>query len=324
VNDNVLTGTLPAELGQLTALRKLLGAQNRLRGPLPDTFAAGCGLTHVIMFEQMMFHAEEWEREWEREWGRASSFAAAAAALPTTRAGLPTTGRAEYDCVAVARLREDGEGSVRDGWDRTLRCPPGGLSGALPGSLSHCRQLKHLWLDENEISGPLPGWLAALPLQQLDVFDNNITGPLPASLHLLNGTLRILKLQNNRLDCALPSGLAALTALRHLNLHHTGLRGCLPEGMAALTDLEVLQLAGNALTGAVPAGMQAGMLQLQGVDLGGNGALRGRLEHWEGMDADCGGTGVELVFNAQRRTEVSDEEDAHDEDGQGIADQEEL
>jgi hypothetical protein len=58
-------------------------------------------------------------------------------------------------------------------------------------------------LSRNQLSGPLPDWLAALPVILLDVSHNKLTGSLPAAALGSNPVLQELLLAGNRFSGSL-------------------------------------------------------------------------------------------------------------------------
>uniref|UniRef100_A0A383V4J4 Leucine-rich repeat-containing N-terminal plant-type domain-containing protein n=1 Tax=Tetradesmus obliquus TaxID=3088 RepID=A0A383V4J4_TETOB len=163
----------------------------------------------------------------------------------------------------------------------------GGLSGSIPVSIGSLRRLQFLNLANNKLSGALPGLpasmkllnisgnsvtgrLGSLPsgLWQLDVADNDLAGPLPGLAGL--GGLETLVLNNNpRLGGSLP---ALPARLQHLEAVGCGLAGSLPSlsrGMTRLdvsdnalggslagldaTHMEVLRASNNSFSGVLPA-----------------------------------------------------------------------
>lgn len=58
-------------------------------------------------------------------------------------------------------------------------------------------------LSSNQLSGPLPGWLAALPVILLDASSNKLSGSLPAAALGSNMVLQELLLAGNRFSGSL-------------------------------------------------------------------------------------------------------------------------
>ena len=149
-----------------------------------------------------------------------------------------------------------------------------GFSGEIP-DLSAAKALLHLDLSGNELTGPLPSWLAGAPeLVTLHLNDNRLSGTTPAfggadsklaqlalSNNQLSGTfahwgalpqLTSLDLAGNEFTGPIPDFLQNSPGLRFLDLSGNGFTGGLPDWMPGLTDLYRLDLSKNRLGGELP------------------------------------------------------------------------
>ncbi|GAB4856509.1 Leucine-rich repeat receptor-like protein kinase pxc1 [Ancistrocladus abbreviatus] len=101
------------------------------------------------------------------------------------------------------------------------------LNGTLL-SLTHCTNLKLIYLSSNDFSGQIPPEISSLHrLLRLDFSDNNLQGPLPPELSKLTRLLS-LYLQNNLLSGEIPDLSHSLPQLKQLNLSNNELYGRLP------------------------------------------------------------------------------------------------
>lgn len=131
-----------------------------------------------------------------------------------------------------------------------------GLAGTLPDSLATLSALTDLVLYPGRVSGPVPAGLGAglRRLRLLSLAGNQLSGPVPPSLAALPD-LHTLDLGGNHLDGAVPTALFlpdASPSLRVLILaNNGGISGEIPDGFAA-SGLFHVDLARNALTGALP------------------------------------------------------------------------
>ncbi len=107
-------------------------------------------------------------------------------------------------------------------------------------------------LGENRLSGAPPELVLPVSSRPLDLYldSNQINGPLPVSWSML--PLRSLLLDRNPLGVAPPPEWSAMTDLKRLGLSTTQLTGPLPETLSTLTALEELDLSNNALSGELP------------------------------------------------------------------------
>ncbi|CAK9861381.1 unnamed protein product [Sphagnum jensenii] len=87
------------------------------------------------------------------------------------------------------------------------------LTGTIPAAaLCNLTALTELWLDHNSLEGPIPDLSALQNLQCKQLQNNNITGEIPVWLALLP-SLQELLLSNNNLSGTLPSALLNYTSL---------------------------------------------------------------------------------------------------------------
>jgi hypothetical protein len=112
--------------------------------------------------------------------------------------------------------------------------------------------LRTLGLNNNLLSGGIPGQLADLAnLQLLLLANNSLTGPIPASLGELSN-LTHLVLTRNQLNGQIPEQLGNLDQLSVLMLNNNRLSGEIPLSLGNLDNAFEIWLNSNALSGAVP------------------------------------------------------------------------
>ncbi|KAI4319087.1 hypothetical protein MLD38_032732 [Melastoma candidum] len=100
------------------------------------------------------------------------------------------------------------------------------LTGGIPGTISKCKRLTHLYLGGNRLSGQLPDGLSKLKnLNRLDVSNNEFSGGLP-SLERIPGLITFLA-QNNRLSGELP--LFKLANFHDFNVSNNNFTGPIPD-----------------------------------------------------------------------------------------------
>ena len=130
-------------------------------------------------------------------------------------------------------------------------------------------RVTELWLDRNQLTGPIPAELGDLTNLQTLVLDNNeLTGPIPAELGDRTNLVE-LWLSHNALTGAIPAELGDLTNLVSLNFSSNQLTGPIPAELGDLTNLQTLVLDNNQLTGPIPAEL-GDLINLQTLRLSGN------------------------------------------------------
>ncbi|GJN38158.1 hypothetical protein PR202_gb27174 [Eleusine coracana subsp. coracana] len=176
----------------------------------------------------------------------------AAVGHSNSRINWPTTPLA---CGGVTRAGWTGVTCSADGAHVVALHLPGlGLSGRIPTrTLGRLAALQVLSLRANNLSGPLPPDLLALPnLTGLHLQRNALAGPLPAQLGTTTTSLlQTLDLSFNAFSGALlPAAFSNLTHIVALNLSNNSLSGRVPD--LRLPQLRFLNLSNNHFDGPIP------------------------------------------------------------------------
>ena len=118
------------------------------------------------------------------------------------------------------------------------------LSGPIPAQLGNLTSLTSLFLSYNQLSGSIPTQLGNLTrLQHLNLEGNQLSGPIPTQLGNLSPfTLIELNLSSNQLSGSIPAQLGNLTSLTWLVLSYNQLSGPIPAQLGNLTSLTSLAL----------------------------------------------------------------------------------
>ena len=202
LRDNNLTGTIPAELGNLSNLPYLNLYGNELSGEIPKAL----GKLTKLEFLYLDYNALSGEipvelgnlNKLERLYIRNNALSGS---IPVELSNLSN----------LERLNLSGNE----------------LSGAIPPQLGNLTNFTSLRLGSNALSGAIPVELGNLTqLNRLELQDNNLSGAIPVDL----GNLTILEhlyLENNSsLTGVLPQSLTGLTKLERFFFQGTGL--CAP------------------------------------------------------------------------------------------------
>ena len=240
-----LSGTIPAQLGSLTALRGLRidtipevcqgnvcrdtleHERNRLTGPIPPALGSLTRLEWLALTRNQLTGPIPIELR--------SLTSLSLLAL----GGNQLTGAVPSWLGSLNRLTE------LYLWDNQL-------NGTIPSELSNLTDLERLTLSNNLLSGQIPSQLGNLSnLQSLRLHDNQLTGQIPSQLGNLIDLDR-LSLANNQLTGTIPAHLGNMTLLRLLRLNGNQLTGEIPTNLGSLSNLEELRLSQNQLTGQIP------------------------------------------------------------------------
>ena len=256
LQDNRLTGKIPPELGQLSELQVLHLSRNELTGELPEE------LSQLSQLGRLWLHSNRLTGGVPRWLAEMSDLRDLY--LDSNR----LTGEVPPELSQLTNLR-------------FLGLAGNELTGKIPPELGQLTGLRTLWLSNNELGGEIPPELSHLTgLQSLHLFGNRLTGEIPAWLGQLI-EFRSLRLDHNRLTGPIPPVLGQLTKLYTLGLSDNQLTGPIPPELGQLTELRELFLRRNQLSGEIPSELEP-LILLEQLFLDEN-RLTGPIPPWIGQ-----------------------------------------
>jgi len=126
------------------------------------------------------------------------------------------------------------------------------LTGQIPTSIGHLKDLQGFFLGENKLTGTIPRQVGLMvDLKHFQIDGNNIGGTIPNIISALND-LEGFKLSRNSITGTIPPNIGTLHRLVELRLESNQLEGEVPSEMGDLLSLKVARLYNNNITGNVP------------------------------------------------------------------------
>ncbi|KAI5065794.1 hypothetical protein GOP47_0018418 [Adiantum capillus-veneris] len=112
---------------------------------------------------------------------------------------------------------------------RILSLKGNGLTGQIPPDLINCAQLKHLYLSDNSLSGPIPSPMSRR-LKRVYLANNKLSGYMPSSFADIDGLLSLF-VQNNALEGDIPP--LSQESLVEFNVSSNKLSGQIPSAISS-------------------------------------------------------------------------------------------
>ena len=268
LRSNNLSGELPAELGQLPALRVLDLVSNSLSGSIPPT------LGDLERIEELRLRNNSLSGVMSAELGRLSALRILHLGRNRLSGPIPPAlgNLVQLEQLTLSNNQFGGQIPAELRQLRNLRyldLGHNGLSGPIPPALGGLGRLEWLSLVQNQLSGSLPPELGQLAqLRELHLSFNDLSGQIPSVLGNLSNLVR-LEMTGNHLDGPLPTHLGRIRPLKFLDLGGNELTGSIPPQLGDLAALEHLLVGNNELTGTIPAEL-GDLAVLIEMDLSGN------------------------------------------------------
>jgi len=239
---NMMSGSIPAELGNLTNLQRLVLPYNQLTSIPPQ-------LGNLSNLERLQLKSN-----------RLTS-------IPTELGNLSDLEDLDLSSNLLTGSIPSTLGNLSN--LQFLYLYENQLTGSIPSALGNMSNLQHLYLYENQLTGSIPSALGNMSnLQHLYLYENQLTGSIPSTLSNMSNLQR-LYLYENQLTGSIPSALGKMSNLQELLLDRNQLTGNIPAELGNLSNLWSLSLSENQLTGSIPSAL-GNMSNLQGLGLNEN------------------------------------------------------
>ncbi|KAF9587457.1 hypothetical protein IFM89_002638 [Coptis chinensis] len=213
VGTNALSGTIPKELGGLQNLRILAFGSNYFSGSLPPQLGLLVNLEHLAKLDSSNY----------------IDSAGLGGEIPTELANLVNL--------------------------QTMWASDNPFTGKLPDFIGNWTKLTSLRFQGNSFEGPIPSSYSSLTwLNDLRISDlSNVSSSLDFVKDMKN--LTVLILRNNLLSGNIPDSFGEYEKLQRLDFSFNNLSGQIPSSLFNLNSLSYLFLGNNSLSGTIPPAM---------------------------------------------------------------------
>ena len=221
-----LTGSIPAEIGNLTNLSYLALWNNQLTS-IPAAIGNLTSLTSLNLGDNQLstLPAEIWNLT---NLSSLNLYHNQLTSIPAAIANLTS--------LSSLNLRDNQLTSI-------------------PLEIWNLTNLDWLNLEGNQLTGSIPAAIGNLTnLVELHLGNNQLTGSIPTEIGNL-ASLRYILLYGNQLTGSIPAEIGNLANLDGLNLGNNQLTGSIPE-IGNLTNLDWFYLNKNQLTGTIPSELE--------------------------------------------------------------------
>ena len=249
---NELTGSIPAELGNLSNLEQLSLGFNQLSGTIPAELGNLANLTNLN------FNSNQLSGTIPAELGNLVNLSILVllenqltGSIPAELGNLSSIEQLQLSSNQLSGTIPTELGNLSNLVNLSLTLNQ--LSGSIPVELSNLSNLTGLFLSGNQLTGTIPAELGNLSnLTGLLLWGNELTGTIPTELGNLSNLVN-LSLSSNQLSGSIPVELSNLSNLTGLFLSRNQLTGTIPAELGNLSNLEQLSLGFNQLSGTIPA-----------------------------------------------------------------------
>ncbi|XP_078433644.1 receptor protein kinase TMK1-like [Wolffia australiana] len=230
IGNRSVTGSLPAEIRNLTGLIRLELQQNQIQGPLPSL--TGLSSLQILLLHHNLFSSIP----------------------PDFFSGLSALQSVSLDSNPL------------DPWEIPLSladaaslvnfsASSANVTGPIPEFLGRAfPSLSHLALSFNLLHGGLPSSFASSSLQSLWLNNQRSAARLSGRLDVIQNMTSLVELwlHSNGFSGPLPDDVSGLVSLADLRLRDNLLTGPVPASLLALPSLRMVTLTNNLLQGPVP------------------------------------------------------------------------
>lgn len=224
---NMISGTLPTEVGALTSLERMEIFTNGLKGPLPSEIGLLTNVHTIYAIQNFL------SDQIPSEIGLLSKLQALWLSQNLLLGTVPT------ELGNIVNLED-------------LKVADNMLSGTIPTEVGNLTKLRKFEIQRNGFKGKMPSELGKLKqIEMLNVGNNTISGTIPIELSEARN-ITFLSVYANHLTGTIPTEFGNLKNLKKLYLDQNFFSGTLPSELGLLTNLSDFWAESNNFRGSVP------------------------------------------------------------------------
>ncbi|KAH7858900.1 hypothetical protein Vadar_029197 [Vaccinium darrowii] len=275
LTDNLLSGPLPSEIGNLADLTLLALVNNSFSGPIPQS------LGNLTKITSLYLGLNQFSGQIPMSFGTLTKLTNLTLHLNHLTGSVPEQIGNLSSLVVFHLMWNNLSGQLppqlcQGGKLTNFTAGYNNITGPIPVSLKNCTSLCRVRLEYNQLTGNLdrdfgvypnltyfdlshnnlqgklsPRWAECKSLTFLNFGGNSIGGEIPVEISQLN-QLGKLDLSSNKISGKIPAQVGNLSKLLLLNLSDNNIFGQIPLAIGGLSKLEKLDLSMNMLSGLIP------------------------------------------------------------------------
>jgi Leucine-rich repeat (LRR) protein len=231
LSNNLFTGTLPIEIGQLSSLQFLDLSHNGFEGQIPQSLGNITPLSSLSLSNNFLNNS-----------------------IPASLGKLTNIGSMDLSCNLLTSQIPQEILSIPS-LTRCLNLSTNALSGAIPTQIGHLNSLGTMDLSMNKLDGEISEAIeGCVQLRFLYLQGNLLQGQLPKGLNNLVA-LEKMDLSSNNLTGPIPKFLESMRSLNYLNLSFNNLSGPVPD-TGVFVNATGLSVTGNIMLCGGPPFLQ--------------------------------------------------------------------
>ncbi|XAR48822.1 Non-specific serine/threonine protein kinase [Bertholletia excelsa] len=265
LQDTLLAGKLPAEMGNLKNLQLLALDNNRFNGPIPQSLG---NLTKITFLH---LNQNQFSGEIPVNFGALGQLTDLSLFSNHLSGAVPQEIGNLSSLVAFHLIDNNLTGYLppqvcRGGKLRNFTAADNFFIGRIPVSLRNCTTLFRVRLENNQLTGNLDQDFGVYPnLTYIDLSQNRLRGKLSQNWGACKN-LTLLNIAGNMVGGEIPDNIVQLSRLVELDLSSNQISGKIPTEIGNLSQLSSLSLKSNKIMGPIPEAI-GGLLNLAHLDL---------------------------------------------------------